>query len=150
SYGVPFEQVGVDLVQAGNVHLDIGDGQVDAAERADGLDLVVLGADPFEAGGAGLAPWRRQRAGRGVDRQGDADAHRHVDGAAQLRQAAVGDLVAALHDDDPVDVVGDLGQRVGADQHGGALVAQLAHDVVEHQARGRVQPGGGFVQQQDA
>src|SRR3546814_8103440 len=41
--------MGVDLVQAGGVDVDVGDGQADGADGANGLDLAGLGAGPFEA-----------------------------------------------------------------------------------------------------
>ena len=77
-----------------------------------------------------------------------ADMHRQAALRLQLAQAAIGHFAAVFHHHNAVGVAVELGQRVCAQQHGGAFAAQFFHNAVKHLPRSRIQPGGGLVKQQ--
>ncbi|OWK40119.1 hypothetical protein PSOLE_37770 [Pseudomonas oleovorans subsp. oleovorans] len=69
---------------------------------------------------------------------------------AELAGLAPGHARAAMQDQQLVGGF-DLVQQVGGPQHAQALLAtQIAHMSAQRQAAGRVEPGAGFVEQQQA
>ncbi len=63
-------------------------------------------------------------------------------------RATAGQQATATEDRYPVDVLLDARQDMGGDQHAGAALAQLAEDVIKLTGGGRVETGGGLIQQQ--
>ena len=89
----------------------------------------------------------RQHLGRAVDVDIE-DRRRALAEVLQALGGAVVDQHAAVDEEDRVAHLGQLGEDVRTDEDRLALARQQPHELLELDPRLRVQPGGGFVQQQ--
>jgi hypothetical protein len=92
-------------------------------------------------------PQRRQGPGTVVVRHGQLQ-HRAAHPVLELVAGALADQTAVVDDGDPVGEPVGLLQVLGGQQHGSAGVHQVAEQRPQVPAAGRVQPGGGLVQEQ--
>jgi hypothetical protein len=145
--------VRVEFVERRRHHLDVLDRRARAGGATQDLDLLLgrrvdlddLAVDRA-AGSRGAEPLGDRREARAAGLE--TDPGRQAGDAPQRLDRAVRDLGAAVHDDDPVGPLLELGQRVRRQEHHGAAVAQLADDAVEAAAQRRIEPARRLVEKQ--